>query len=241
MRHLLPILLLLSIVSCRQPADQPDHPAAPQPQPRAIEHLKVVSLGDSLAKGTGDEEGEGLTGRLDTELQQRGIHSVQTVNLGVNGARTADVLARLRDPQVRKAVAGADAIVLSIGANDLAETARSGDVSLRALLDAADVILDNIATIVDTIHDLNPHGRILILGAYNPVPNRPEGRLVAQYLDIWDTAMARRFRDDALVEVVKMSDVVVPARLSRLDHFHPGGEAYEEAARRIAGMLLQPV
>jgi lysophospholipase L1-like esterase len=200
--------------------------------------MNIVALGDSVAKGTGDEKGEGLTGRLKAELQQRGIRSVDVVNLGANGARTADVLARLRDPAVRDAIAAADAVVLSVGANDLAETARSGDTSLRALLDAADVILDNIASIVDAIHELNPRGRILILGAYNPVPTRPEGRLVAQYLDLWDTAVTRRFRDDVLVEVVKLSDVVVPARLSRLDHFHPGGEAYEETARRIARMLL---
>lgn len=241
MRHaLIAVLTLIVLLSCRQPAARPaQREAEAEPTPRVYRHIDVVALGDSLARGTGDEQSEGLTGRLKSELTRRGIPSVKTVNLGVNGARTADVLARLREPQVREAIAAADAVVLSIGANDLAETATSRDVSLRKLLDAADTILDHIAEVVDTVHELNPHGRILILGAYNPIPNRPEGRLVTQYLDIWDTALTRRFQDDVLVSVVKMSDIVVPQRLSRLDHFHPGGSAYEEAAKRIAGILLE--
>lgn len=234
-------LALVLVTSCRQEtASAPVRAAEPVPRPRTYQRIDVVSIGDSLAKGTGDEKGEGLSGRLKSELEQRGIPSVASVNLGVNGARTADVIASLRDEKVRKTIASADAIVLSVGANDLTETATIPNVPLRTLLDAADTILDHIAQIVETIHDINPRGRILILGAYNPIPNRPEGRLVAQYLDIWDTALTRRFQDDVLVDVVRMSDIVVPQRLSRLDHFHPGGEAYEAAAKRIAAILLQP-
>ena len=35
-----------------------------------------------------------------------------------------------------------------------------------------------------------------------------------------------------------MNDIVTPQRLSRYDSFHPGSAAYQEAAKRIAGMLL---
>lgn len=41
--------------------------------------LHVVSLGDSLAYGAGDESGEGgITGRLDDELRARGVSAVET-------------------------------------------------------------------------------------------------------------------------------------------------------------------
>src|SRR5205085_2053839 len=88
-----------------------------EPQP-----LRVVTVGDSLAYGAGDEEHKGLAGRLRTELQARGVSSAETVNLGVSGAVTGDLLARLRHERTRTALSDADAIVLSIGANDLFRT-----------------------------------------------------------------------------------------------------------------------
>jgi hypothetical protein len=54
---------------------------------------------------------------------------------------------------------------------------------------------------------------------------------------MWDEAVAARFEDDPLVAMVKLSDIVTRTRLSRYDHFHPGGDAYRDASKRIAGML----
>ena len=56
---------------------------------------------------------------------------------------------------------------------------------------------------------------------------------------MWDATLTARFEQDDRVAVVKMADIVTPQRLSRYDDFHPGAQAYEEAAKRIAAMLLQ--
>jgi hypothetical protein len=61
--------------------------------------------------------------------------------------------------------------------------------------------------------------------------------LINNYLEVWDAALSDRFGSDKRVAVIKMNDIVVRERLSRLDNFHPGGSAYEEAAKRIAAML----
>ena len=200
--------------------------------------LRVVTLGDSLAYGAGDETGKGLAGRLKSELRDRGVSDVTTVNLGVNGAQTSDLLARLRTERVRSAISDADAIVLSIGANDLFRTPTAREQTLQNPLAVADQILDRIEKIVGQIRSLNPDARILILGGYNPVPRHPLAALINQYLGVWDETLAERFANDPRVSIVKMSDIVVPSKLSRLDSFHPGGAAYEEAAKRIAGMLV---
>src|SRR3954447_26235103 len=78
---------------------------APAARPAVPTAIRVVTLGDSLAYGAGDESGKGLAGRLKTELRDRGISDVQTVNLGVNGAQTGDLLARLKTERVRSAIA----------------------------------------------------------------------------------------------------------------------------------------
>jgi lysophospholipase L1-like esterase len=200
--------------------------------------IRVVTLGDSLAYGAGDESGKGLAGRLEAELRDRGVSKVSAVNLGVNGAQTSDLIARLKTERVRSAVAEADAIVLSIGANDLFRTPGARERTLENPLVVADQILDRIESIVAQLRGMNPDARILILGGYNPVPKHPLAPLINQYLGIWDGTLADRFSKDPRVSIVKMSDIVVPQRLSRLDSFHPGGSAYEQAAKRIAGMLV---
>lgn len=204
-----------------------------------LDHLRVVTLGDSLAYGTGDEAHEGIAGRLDDELRTRGVANVQTTNLGVNGAQTTDLVSRLKQQRVREALGAADAIVLSIGANDLFRTQSAREATLRNPMGVAEQILNRVQSIVATLHTINPQARVLILGGYNPIPSHPMAGLIDQYLAVWDSTLASRFAADPLVSIVRMSDVVTPSRLSRYDSFHPGGAAYAEAAKRIAGMLLE--
>ena len=231
----LALFVLVALAACDRRGD-PDEPMKVAP-PKRITSLNVVTLGDSLANGAGDESGKGIAGRLRDELHQRGVPTVQTTNLGVNGAMTGDLIARLKQSRVRDAIAGADAVVLSIGANDLFRNPATREQTLSSPLLAADRILTRVGEIVAEIHAINPRARILILGGYNPVPRHAHAPLINQYLGMWDEALSGHFEDDPLVAVVQMSDLVVPSRLSRLDSFHPGGSAYAEMARRIAGML----
>lgn len=202
------------------------------------ESIHIVAIGDSLAYGAGDESGSGIVGRIDAELESRGVRRVTATNLGVNGAQTADVLRRLEQERVQKELARADAIVLSIGANDLFRSPHSREELLRSPLGVAERILGRIGTIVAEIHSINPDARILLLGGYNPVPSHEWAPTINQYLGIWDQALAGRFADDDHVAVVKMSDLVTAQRLSRHDSFHPGADAYRDVARRIVEMLL---
>jgi lysophospholipase L1-like esterase len=233
-------LALLLLAAC-QAAPPPRKPAAP-----AVRETKtmpdtyhVVAIGDSLAYGAGDERGGGIARRLEHELETHGVRDVETVNLGVNGAQTDDLLAKLKSKRTRDAIAAADAVVLSIGANDLFRSSHSRQEILRAPFAVAERILGRIETIVAQIHEINPRARVLLLGGYNPVPSHEWASLIDQYLGMWDETLAARFEEDRRVAVVKMRDIVTPQRLSRYDNFHPGAAAYDEAAKRIAGMLLR--
>lgn len=200
---------------------------------------QVVLLGDSLAYGTGDESGKGIGGWLDEELRRRGVRSQPTVNLGVDGATTADVAARLETEAVRSAIAHADAVVLSVGANDLVRVPGAREEALREPFKAARRTLDRVAAIVEAILEINSGVRILILGGYNPFPQHPYAGLVGTYLAVWDESLVEEFEGDPRIAIVRMSDIVRGReRLSSFDRFHPGQLAYRDAARRIAGMLV---
>lgn len=201
--------------------------------------LRVVTLGDSLAFGAGDESRLGLAGRLDEVLRAGEILAEPTINLGVNGAQTEELLARLRQDRMRAVLAETTAIVVSIGANDLFRTPGSHEETLRAPLVVAARILERIARVVDELHRINPNARLLILGGYNPIPQHPQARLIDRSIGFWDEALAARFDDDPKITIVRMSDLITPGRLSRFDSFHPGSAAYRDVARRIAGMLRE--
>ena len=246
-RPLAVVAALVITAACGRGSTTPETPLPPEPasevrKPASLPaRLNVITLGDSLAYGTGDEKGGGIARRLDAELERRGVADAEIVNLGINGAQTSDLIARLRQERVQKAVRAADAVVLSIGANDLFRSPGAREETLRAPLQVADRILSRLEEIVGMIRDLNADAHILILGGYNPVPGHPFASMINDYLRLWDSTLAERFGRDRRIAVVRMSDIVNQQRLSRHDNFHPGGDAYEEAAKRIAAMLLEEV
>ncbi|HEX8152243.1 MAG TPA: GDSL-type esterase/lipase family protein [Thermoanaerobaculia bacterium] len=200
--------------------------------------MKLVTLGDSLAYGAGDERDGGISGRIETELRKRGVAGVDATNLGQNGAQTADVLYRIRQERVRKLLGTADAIILSIGANDLFRTPGSREQVLADPFSIADKILGRIEQIITELRTINPRARILLLGGYNPVPSHAFSMMVDHYLALWDDAVTTRFAKHPLVSIVKMADLVTANRLSRYDNFHPGATAYDAISKRVAEMLV---
>lgn len=197
--------------------------------------LHVALVGDSLAFGAGDEDGKGIAGRLDSELRPRGV-GVTTTNLGVTGATTREIAARLRDSEARADLATADAIVLSAGANDLRRAVAGGEP--LSPFEIIDRVLRDIRATAGELRAINPRAQIFILGAYVPLAEERLATVLEPFVALWDTALMAQFLDDPRVTVVRMSDIVDrPERLSTLDSFHPGGEAYQEMARRIATML----
>src|SRR5579884_3966571 len=79
--------------------------------------IAPLILGDSLARGTGDETGLGIGGRLVDDLRQRHIRTNDVINLAVNGARTGDLLQQLQSRNVQTLIAQANVIIVSIGGN----------------------------------------------------------------------------------------------------------------------------
>lgn len=201
--------------------------------------LRVVVIGDSLAYGTGDESGKGITGDLEEELRQRGVGSVEIKNYGISGATTSDVERKLQDASIRSDLGAADAIVLSVGANNVFQDPEARAKAIRERDAYARQILDRVAGVVAELRSVNPDAEILLLGGYNPLPDHPLSGGITRYIKRWDKMLNNRFEADPLIDVVKTMDLIDgPQKLSRIDHFHPGEAAYRDVARRIAGILL---
>lgn len=186
---------------------------------------QIIVLGDSVAHGAGDETGRGIEGPLGDVLHRA------VVNCGINGARTTDVLRAM----AKFPIETADAIIVSIGGNDLygdtlariASTVWPGYAMRRTAA--------NIETIVRRIHRRNASARVFLLGLYDPyAPNAFLDRAVNQ----WDSLLIARFADDSRVTVIRIADLMRrTGRISPIDHFHPSAAGYALIAARIAPSL----
>lgn len=206
----------------------------------ARDEIRLLVLGDSLARGTGDASGLGIGGNLEQELARRGRKKRTPVNIAVNGARTGDLLEQLERPNVRHLVAESNVIVISIGGNDL-----FGDAEGRSAPPAnPDAVIGRIVTSVQTavakVREANPDARIFLVGLYNPFAASESGKItdgtkqVSKFVNHWNAALMERFEGDPNFTLVQTADLFSHADRLSFDRFHPGEEAYRIIARRIA-------
>ena len=211
----------------------PTRTTTPAPQTE----LAPMILGDSLARGSGDETGLGIPGRLDQELRRRNVRSRRTINLGVNGARTADLLRQLDTPNVQRLVAEANVVIVSIGGNDLwggADWRNAAPPNPDAVMGD---VLSRIEQAIRKIRAANPRARIFFVGLYNPFVSAPMGAQLNTMVNRWNGKLLETFGADANFTLVQTADLFTHRDRLAIDRFHPGGEAYGLIARRIADAM----
>ncbi|CAH1194249.1 hypothetical protein PAECIP111892_01504 [Paenibacillus auburnensis] len=89
------------------------------PTAAAGDSMRILALGDSLAKGTGDNDGSGFVKRTLDGLSADGGSAELLGNMGINGLTTAGLQTKLKEEGVRYALRQANIILVSIGGNDL--------------------------------------------------------------------------------------------------------------------------
>jgi len=218
------------------PVNVPENGRAAAAQaPRGV--IVPIILGDSLAKGTGDETGLGIGGRVVDELRKRHVTSKNIVNISVNGARTADLLQQLDSRNVRTLLAESNVIIVSIGGNDL-----WGGSDWRSAPPAdPDKVMNGVADRIEKIRliirSANPNGRVFLIGLYNPFLTQPFGAKLTPLVNRWNAKLTERFSEDPNFTVVQTSDIFAFHDRLSFDRFHPGDEGYALIARRIADSI----
>lgn len=200
--------------------------------------LRVVIVGDSVAHGAGDESGRGIAGNLERALSSAGTRAATVVNLGIDGARTFTVQRLLRTARARSEVRCADAVIVSIGGNDLYGDSMARLWSTLAPPIARQHVLTRVDRVVARIHAINPSARITLLGLYDPYHRMRLGAFLDEQVNLWDARLIDHFAADRYVTVIRVADLLAQEhRLSPVDHFHPGAIGYALIAARIAPAL----
>jgi lysophospholipase L1-like esterase len=205
---------------------------APVAAPRDV--IAPIVVGDSLARGAGDESGLGIAGRFDQELKQRGIRARRTYNVAVSGARTRDLLLVLDRPNVQQLLRESNTIIVSIGGNDLwggNDWRNAAPPDPGAVMDE---VLGRVQQAIEKIRKQNPKARIFFVGLYNPFVSTPMGARLTPLVNQWNARLLEHFGSDPNFTLVPTSDLFSHRDRLALDRFHPGGEGYGLIARRIA-------
>ncbi|SCY25649.1 Lysophospholipase L1 [Paenibacillus polysaccharolyticus] len=203
--------------------------------------IRMAVIGDSLARGTGDDEGLGFVRRAANLLKDEG-HDVQVLNnLGVNGLRTDALLKKLDEQGVQYVLQQSNFILLSIGANDLFQGGQvlqgEDPPTAEKLAAALPETSKRLQEILKKVKEINPNAQIAYIGLYNPFGNvkeleKPGNAVVAAWND---AAMSILNNEDnmTLVPTFDLFENHLDEYLSS-DHFHPNGQGYQQMAVRIA-------
>lgn len=195
----------------------------PRPMIRDGAPRTVAILGDSVARGAGDEAGRGIASYLP---------DVSVVNLGIDGARTYTVLRHVRNASVASALRHADAVIVSIGGNDLFGDGRARLLSTFAPELSMRRAASRVKRVVAAIRRENSAARIYLLGLYNPYRAAWLDPHIAQ----WDSKLIATFANVQGVTVIRVADLLdQPRMLSPIDRFHPSAAGYRAVAGRVAG------
>lgn len=211
-------------------------PASVAPTIKPVTGVRAVIFGDSLARGAGDATGLGVGGNLEQELKRRKLNPVRIVNLGVDGARTADLTRQLESSSVRQIIAESNVVVVSIGGNDLYGATR-GERRIVSPAEGEAVmnrVEGTIRSIVKTIRDANPQARIFYIGLYNPFVTTPMGLPTTEAVNVWNARVLQAFKSDPNFTLVQTSDLFSHRDRLSNDRFHPGDEGYRLIAKRIS-------
>lgn len=235
--------------------DRPAKVATPEKEtgpatPAADKELKFAVIGDSLAKGTGDNSGMGFARRTIRELTAAGRKATLLNNLGINGLTTTGLLPKLEERGTKYVLGEADVILLSIGGNDLFQgadlaskgiagtstTAKGQELDPEDLLKGLPKASTQLKTILKRIRAINPEAMIVYVGLYNPFGDIEELQVPGnQAVAKWNEAALDTINKNGNMTLVPTFDIFQQhlGRYLASDHFHPNGDGYQQIAVRI--------
>lgn len=198
--------------------------------------IKIVALGDSLTRGTGDESGKGYVGNVKELLGKSLKQKVNVIgNLSVNGYQSNQLLRDVQQKEsVRSTIAKANVILFTIGGNDLFHLGSEevDPVTTRSRIPDA---MKRLKGIVDELVKLNPEARIVYIGLYNPFLEMDGDGAISLVVQDWNRQIAASAVKYKHVTVVPVSDLFENdgKRYLYSDLYHPNDKGYKRIAERI--------
>lgn len=206
--------------------------------------INVVAIGDSLTEGVGDDtENGGYVGVLDETINEE-KQLVHFDNFGKRGNRSGQLIERLEEREIKKAIEKSHIVLITIGANDIMQVFKDNftDLSLDQFTSEQIKYEQRLETIFDTIKNLNEDTEIYLIGFYNPFKRYFSDIEELDYIvESWNTIgadVANRYEKGYFIPMVDIFDEAENEFYLSGDNFHPNHTGYEMMAERILQFVI---
>ncbi|EWG09695.1 SGNH/GDSL hydrolase family protein [Cytobacillus firmus] len=211
-------------------------------------NLTVAAVGDSLTQGVGDStERGGYVPYLEMSLEKdKSVQDAIFYNFGVRGNRSDQLLKKLGTDEVRDVVKNADAVIITIGGNDVMKVVRENfsNLKLRAFAKEKEIYEQNLTEVLDSIKEVNPNSKIVLIGLYNPFLKWfSEITEINAILGDWNGTSQDILKNYPGTYFVEIDDIFenTDENLLYTDYFHPNDKGYELIAGRVHQILTEEV
>jgi lysophospholipase L1-like esterase len=200
----------------------------------------IVALGDSLTRGTGDEEGKGYIGYLVEELEEKTDEKLTLHNYGVKGYRSEQLLTQVRGETIQNQIKDADVILITIGGNDLFQGGQTlVGPNQDEISGIKDQYLKNLKETIDMIKTINQDAVIFLVGLYNPFIDLEEAATTTAVVRDWNYStnqLLDQYPNSVFVPTFDLFQLKVNDYLFS-DKFHPNSKGYQLIAERVASLI----
>jgi lysophospholipase L1-like esterase len=205
---------------------------------------RIVSIGDSLTEGVGDEsENGGYVGILNNTFEDHNLN-ITVENFGKKGNRSDQLLKRLEKENISSAIKKADMVLITIGANDIMKVLKSNlmNVTMEPFQEERVEYIKRLTAIFDKINDMNPDAQIYLIGFFNPFERHfGEIKELSMIIDSWNNAGKELTEEYENVNYIPTIDLFSQSTIDLLaeDEFHPNTSGYKLMAQRVLEYLKE--
>ena len=198
--------------------------------------FKVLLLGDSVAKGTGDEKSKGFSGYLPEYFKNSTPKDLLVDNAGVDGLESIGLLEQLQSRKFDKTISDSDFILISIGGNDIRSILTMNDLAKEDQFKVRlDSYLANLKLTMKAIRTTNPNSIVIFLGLYNPYKTASSVE-DTRLLNTWNYNTQLLVEEDGKGIFIPTNDLMRfnIARYIAKDGLHPNSVGYQALSNRVS-------
>ncbi|TGE33399.1 GDSL-type esterase/lipase family protein [Desulfosporosinus sp. Sb-LF] len=198
--------------------------------------FNVLILGDSVAKGTGDEKGKGFSGYLPESFKNNTSKEIVVNNAGIDGLESLGLLEQLQSKKLEKTIIDSEMILVSIGGNDIRSILSLNDLAKEDQFKVRqDSYLANLKQTLKVLRTTNPNSKVIFVGLYNPY-EKANSLEDIRLLHTWNYNTQQLVEDDGKGIFIPTDDLLKfnLGKFIAKDGLHPNSAGYQALSNRIS-------